>query len=78
LAHLLGVRHQSLGGQRLDVRGNLGAVPGMPVGAASVLFVARLHVPGAVGIVGACPALGVVPTVAQGVEGLFVPWWGDI
>lgn len=50
----------------------------MPVGTASVLFVARLHVPGAVGGVRPCPSLGVVPTVAQGVEGLFVPWWGDI
>lgn len=43
-----------------------------------MLFVAGLHIPGAVGIVRACPALGVVPTVAQGVEGRFVPWWSDV
>lgn len=43
-----------------------------------MLFVARLHVPGALGIVRACPALGVVPTVTQGVKGLFVPWGRDV
>lgn len=57
---------------------DLGAVPGMPVGTAPMLFVAGLHVPGAVGIVGACPALGVVPTIAQGVKGLFMPWGRDV
>lgn len=60
------------------MRGDLGAVPGMPVGAAPVLLVAGLYVPGAVGVVRPCPALFVVPAIAQRVEQPFMAGGRDI
>lgn len=41
-------------------------------------LVSGLNVPGAVRVVGACPALGVVPAIAQWVEGFFVPRRCDV
>lgn len=79
LAHFLGVGHQSLGGQRLDVLGDLGPGLGVSVGPAPALgLMAGLHVPGAVGIIGTRPALGVVPRITQWVKEFFVPGWGNI
>jgi len=43
-----------------------------------MLLVAGLHVPGALGVVRPRPALGVVPGIPQRVEGLFMPWRGDV
>lgn len=65
LAHFLGIGHQSLGGQRLDVLGDLGPGLRVSVGPATALgLMTGLHVPGAVGIIGTRPALGVVPRIA--------------
>lgn len=78
LAHFGGGGQQPLGGQRLDMGGDLGAVPGVPVGTAPVLFVAGLYVPGAVGVVRPCPALFVVPSIAQRIKQPLMTRWGDI
>lgn len=78
-AHFDGVRHHAFGGQRRDVLGDLGAALGVMVGTAPPLcLVSGLNVPGAVGVIGACPALLVVPTIAQWVENLFVPRRCDV
>jgi hypothetical protein len=50
----------------------------MPVGAAPVLLVAGLYVPGAVGVVRPCPALFVVPAIAQRVEQPFMAGGRDV
>lgn len=50
----------------------------MPVGAAPVLLVAGLYVPGAVGVVRPCPALFVVPAITQRVEQPFMAGGRDV
>lgn len=79
LAHLGASRYQPLGGQRLDVRGDLLPGPGVSIGPTPALdLVAGLHVPGALGIIWPRPALAVVPVVAQRVEQPFMARWGDV
>jgi len=57
LTYFLGVRHQSISGQRFDMGGNLGAGLGVSVRVLSVGFMAGLYMPEALGIVWPRPAL---------------------
>ncbi len=94
LAHLLGVGHQPLGGQRLNVPSDVDTATRVSVVNQLVLLgpflifvrviatrerlMAGLYVPAAVGIVGTRPALRVVPGVTQRVKEFLVPGWGDV
>ncbi|MGP5327841.1 hypothetical protein, partial [Vreelandella titanicae] len=51
LTHFFGVRHQSISGHCLDMRGNLGAGLGVSVWVLSVGFMAGLYMPEALGVV---------------------------
>ncbi|EWH02007.1 hypothetical protein Q427_11110 [Halomonas sp. BC04] len=68
LAHLGRGGHQPLGGQRLDVLGDVGSGPGVLVWLAPVPLVARLNGACSVRIIGPRPALRVIPGVTQRIE----------
>jgi|AntDeeMinimDraft_4_1070355.scaffolds.fasta_scaffold02524_3 hypothetical protein len=57
LPYLFGVRHQSISGQRFDMRGNLGAGLGVSVWVLSVGFMAGLYMPEALRVIWPRPAL---------------------
>lgn len=62
--YLVSIRDPPSGHQILDISVDIGATHGVVIGTIPMRFTARLHTPGAVGIVRPRPALGVVPAIA--------------
>tara|TARA_B100001105_G_C22398966_1_gene448262 strand:+ start:4426 stop:4809 length:384 start_codon:yes stop_codon:yes gene_type:complete len=79
LAYLLGIRHQSLGDQGLNMLADLAPGLGVSIRPTPALgLVTGLHIPRSVGIVRPRPAHTVIPGVAQRIKQSLMARGGDI